>query len=91
MTHSAQRSARRRSTTRRSRTRGATTVEYALLVALVVAVALGAWQFLGQRIKCALGFASAQISADGYAHGACSNGGPGAAAATGQPSGIAAP
>lgn len=66
-------------------------MEYAALLGIVVAVGLGAWQFLGHRIRCALGFASAQISADGYAHGSCGKGAPGTAS-TGQPGGpIAAP
>lgn len=60
----------------RSRSRGATTVEYALLVAIVVAVAIGAWRLLGHRIQCALGFASAQLSADGSGQGTCGNDAP---------------
>lgn len=85
-------SAQRCARLRRSRSRGATTVEYAVLVAVVVAVAIGAWQFLGHRIKCALGFASAQMSADGYGPSACANGGPHGSASAAQPGGpIAAP
>ena len=56
----------------RRRARGAVMVEYAVLVAFVVALGLGAWTFLGQRIKCALGFAADQLSADGSGRAVCS-------------------
>ena len=74
MTQSRRSSKPQRSQLRHSR--GATTVEYALLVGIVVAIAIGSWRLLGHRIKCALGFASAQISADGSVQGTCGNDAP---------------
>lgn len=92
MMNSSHRSTLHRLSPRRARSRGATTVEYAALVGIVVALALGAWQFLGHRIKCALGFASAQISADGYGHGSCGKAASHGPVTTDQPGGpIAAP
>lgn len=73
--------------------RGAVTVEYAVLVGFVVAVGLGAWTLFGQRLKCALGFAADQFSADGSGGGLCSSGNAAPGGGSGQPSrgAVAAP
>jgi hypothetical protein len=46
---------------RHLRQRGLGTVEYVILLVLVVAVAAATWQFFGLRIKCALSQAHGEI------------------------------
>ena len=59
----------------RATTRRARRVPVIWIIPLV-AVAIGAWRLFGHRIQCALGFASAQLSADGSGQGTCGNDGP---------------
>ena len=72
-------SSRRRSTLLHD-VRGLSTVEYVIILVLVVAVGIGGWQLFGQQVKCALGLATDEIGGaiggGTVGQGVCARGGP---------------
>ena len=70
--------------------RGLSTVEYAIVLVLVVAVCIGVFQFFGQKLRCALAGANAEfgrVSGDGPGGGQACPAGPGGGGSSGPSAG----